>query len=91
MRLYRLNYVTTVHVLESMEGDTSGYTYVGKAEDHTEWFTSERQAVVRRLLLVRLGKIVGKKRDAKIWPVDVPVRKVALVAWLNEQQESGWK
>lgn len=48
-----------------------------------EWFGSERDAVVRRLELWNAGKLVGKKKDHEIWPVDIPTRKEDLLAWLR--------
>jgi hypothetical protein len=49
-----------------------------------EWFPSERDAVVRRLALFNSGKLVGKKSDHEIWPVDIPTDKVGLLRWLRE-------
>lgn len=51
----------------------------------TEWFGSERDAVVRRLALFNAGELHGKKKDHEIWPVDVPTRKEDLLAWLNKE------
>jgi len=53
----------------------------------TEWFTSERAAVVRRLDLFNKGELAGKKRENNIWGVDIPTRKAELVAWLNKEQD----
>lgn len=51
----------------------------------TEWFTSERAAVVRRLELFSKGRLAGKKREHEIWGVEVPTRKTELVGWLNAE------
>ena len=83
MKLYRLEYKETLHVLEAT--DTNGYVYNPQLVDRVEWFTSDRGAVIRRLELFKLGKLVGKKRGAMIWGVDVPTRKAELVAWLNKE------
>jgi len=55
-----------------------------EGETRTEWFTSERQAVTRRLRLFDTGRLAGRKRESEIWPVEVPTRKAELVGWLNE-------
>lgn len=89
MKVYRLEYKETLHVLEGT--DDNGYAYVPKVLEQVEWFKSDREAVVRRMELFKLGKLVGKKRDAKVWGVEVPTRHIELVAWLNEQQRAGWK
>jgi len=89
MKVYRLEYKETLHILEGT--DTSGYSYIPKVLDQVEWFKSEREAVVRRMELYKLGKLVGKKREAKIWGVEVPTRHIELVAWLNKQQRDQWK
>ena len=81
MKIYRLDYKTLLHVLEGT--DSNGYNYTPKELAQTEWFTSERAAAVRRLELFKLGKLVGKKRSAEIWGIDIDTRKVGLVDWLN--------
>lgn len=81
MKIYRLDYTTLLHVLEGIDGN--GYNYNPKELPQTEWFTSERAAAIRRLELFKMDKLVGKKREAKIWGVDIPTRKVDLVGWLN--------
>lgn len=50
----------------------------------SEWFGSERDAVVRRLKLFNDGMLEGKKGDHVIWPVDIPTDKQGLLAWLKE-------
>ena len=50
-----------------------------------EWFASEREAVVRRLELFKAGKLLGKKSDHEIWPVDIPTDKQGLLAWLRQE------
>lgn len=85
MRLYRLDYTTILHVLEG--ADTNGYNYAPKELAMTEWFTSERSAAARRLELFKMNKLVGKKREASIWGVDIPTRKVDLVGWLNAYEQ----
>lgn len=71
MRIYRLDY------------RTKATTDEGTHPMHTEWFTSERAAVVRRLELFDKGQLLGKKRDAEIWGEEIPTKKVELVEWLN--------
>jgi hypothetical protein len=89
VKIYRLDYKTLLHVLEGT--DSNGYNYNPKEIDLTEWFTSERSAAVRRLELYKMDKLVGKKKDAQIWGVDIPTRKDALIEWMNEQQRNQWK
>lgn len=84
MKIYRLDYKTVLHVLEGT--DSNGFNYVPKEIPHTKWFASERKAAIRRLELFRLGVLVGKKRDAQIWGVEVDTRKEGLVAWLNQDE-----
>lgn len=95
MKVYRLEYKEELHVLVAAQpgafGDTNSYVYTPKVMDQVEWFKSEREAVVRRMELYKLGKLVGKKREAKIWGVEVPTRHIELVAWLNKQQRDQWK
>jgi len=81
VKIYRLDYKTLLHVLEGT--DSNGYNYNPKELDLTEWFPSERSAAIRRLELYKMDKLVGKKKDAKIWGVDIPTRKADLVEWLN--------
>ncbi len=52
---------------------------------HNEWFGSEREAVVRRLSLFKAGKLVGKKKEHPIWPVDIPTDKRGLLAFLRKE------
>lgn len=86
MRIYRLEYKETIHVLEGTP-DSNGYVYAPKVVDRVEWFTSERGAAIRRLELFKLGKLVGKKRDAKVWGEEIDTRKAGLVAWLNSEEK----
>lgn len=72
MRIYRLDY--------RLNNPTYGMGH----PLNTEWFTSERAAVVRRLELFDKGQLLGKKKDAEIWPVEIPTRQAELVHWLNE-------
>ncbi len=73
MKIYRLDY----RLASADPYDHSGMT--------TEWFTSERAAVVRRLELFSKGCLAGKKREHEIWGVEVPTRKTELVGWLNAE------
>ena len=50
----------------------------------TEWFGSERDAVVRRMGMWKSGELAGKKSDHDIEIVEVPTRKEDLLIWLNE-------
>lgn len=78
VRVYQLIYLTHAAVLEAeMQGD--------KPKPATEWFPSEREAVVRRIALVNGGKLVGKKTAHEIWPVDIPTNKQDLLSWLNKE------
>jgi hypothetical protein len=83
MRIHKLEYTEIVHVLKGI--DTNGYEYTPEVIAKVEWFTSERKAAVRRLELFRFGKLGGKKREAKIWGVDIPTDHVGLVEWLNDE------
>lgn len=77
MRLYQFDYRTT-------ETDrVSGEVRVSNVI--REWFPSEREAVVRRLALFKAGKLVGKKKDNPVWPVDIPTDKKGLLAWLRQE------
>lgn len=51
----------------------------------SEWFCSNREAVVRRLELFKANKLYGKKSDHMIHMVEMPTRKKEIVAWLNER------
>lgn len=64
------------------------YTHVDDSSDaptHSEWFGSEREAVVRRLGLFKAGKLRGNKSSHHIWPVDIPTDKQGLLAWLKAE------
>lgn len=78
MRVYQLTYLTQADVLAAeIQGE--------QPKSVTEWFPSEREAVVRRLALANDGKLAGKKADHEIWPVDIPTDKTGLLAWLNKE------
>ena len=86
MRVYRLDYKTPEHKLTPQPDGT--FQYVPISNTRTEWFTSERAAAVRRLMLFKTNKLEGKKRNAEIWGVDIPIRKAELVTWLTAEWES---
>lgn len=79
MRIYRLDYKLVNSPAVDSNPAVNGYPNAL----HTEWFTSERTAVVRRLELYKGGKLLGKKKDAEVWGVEVPTKKAELVEWLN--------
>jgi hypothetical protein len=74
MRVYQLEYLPAVE-----PGADLNFTRT------REWFGSEREAVVRRLELFKSSKIHGKKKDAEIWPVDIPTDKLGLLAFLRKE------
>ena len=75
MRFYQLEYLPA-----------DGALVAGMEHTWTrEWFSSDREAVVRRLELLKMGKLRGKKSDAKIWPFDIPVDKRGLLAFLRAE------
>ena len=50
-----------------------------------EWFSSERDAIVRRLTLFKEGALDGQKKDHLIEAHQIPVRKVDLLEWLRTE------
>ena len=75
MRFYQLEYLPA-----------DGALVAGMEHTWTrEWFSSDREAVVRRLELFKAGQLRGKKNDAQIWPVDIATDKRGLLAFLREE------
>jgi len=50
----------------------------------SEWFESERLAVIRRLELYKTGQVVGKKSQQFIEAHDVPTNKAGLLEFIRE-------
>lgn len=53
-----------------------------------EWFTSERDAVRRRIILMQNGTVRTRK-DATIKLFEIPTRRADLLIWLNEYMAGG--
>lgn len=81
MRFYKFEFTLRPPGLFPEPGQ-DGPAYGGMC---TEWFGSEREAVVRRLELFKAGKLLGKKKDHEIWPVDIDTSKFGLLAFLQRE------
>lgn len=73
MRFYQLEMRVNVPVAES----------TSIVEVVTEWFGTERDAVVYRNAKFQSGQLVGLKREQKIEPIDVPTDKAGLLKFLK--------
>jgi len=51
----------------------------------TEWFGSERDAVIKRLELFKDGKLIGKKNYHHILSYDIATSKAGLLEFLREE------
>lgn len=74
MRFYQLIYETNSLSYDDKDKQSNQYT---------EWFGSERDAVIRRAALFKTGTIVGLKRKQTIDPIDVPTDKAGLLKFLQ--------
>ena len=78
MRVYQFEFQLAAEKTVTTEGSVIYPT-------HRQWFGSEREAVTSRLDLFKAGKLVGKKSDHEIWPVDIGTSKPDLLAWLRKE------
>lgn len=63
------------------------YTETATGTTSSQYFGSEREAVVFRMGLIKSGKISSSRKDNPIVYIDVPVNKKGLIEWLNSSEQ----